>query len=322
MIKLYNDYVIKELPISINAIEESAICKKISGKHINLPTYTITYNNDEKKIKLQYERYIKEFDDFDEDNLVSYTKQLLSVLSYLHSCGILHRDIRNSNIMIDKNNNIKLIDFGLAFSGVSYTHKYKDVVTYMYRPQWLKHVKTYDYKIDVFALGMVLFYYICDVPFPDKSKWKYADPINWVSQRYYKYSRCKNKAMNNWYRALIIYMLSVSPTCNELIRLIDTTMNRFMTTSEQKINSRILNLKHMANQLCDYTPNTKLLYQFYICHYPSEDYITTALLYTTVQYIVFDKLVDTYAVAKLVDIPHDHFIQLLYEFINQFKKIY
>lgn len=41
-------------------------------------------------------------------------KQLLEVLEYLHDEGITHRDIKLENILLDNDNNIKLIDFGFS----------------------------------------------------------------------------------------------------------------------------------------------------------------------------------------------------------------
>lgn len=40
--------------------------------------------------------------------------QLTNVVEYLHRIGIAHRDIKPENILIDKNDDIKLIDFGLS----------------------------------------------------------------------------------------------------------------------------------------------------------------------------------------------------------------
>jgi serine/threonine protein kinase len=48
-------------------------------------------------------------------NLIKfYGKQLLDIFGYLHSNNVVHRDIKPENILIDKNFNIKLADFGFA----------------------------------------------------------------------------------------------------------------------------------------------------------------------------------------------------------------
>ena len=43
-----------------------------------------------------------------------YMRQLIETLVYLRQNKILHRDIKTCNIMLDKNLNLKLGDFGLA----------------------------------------------------------------------------------------------------------------------------------------------------------------------------------------------------------------
>lgn len=43
-----------------------------------------------------------------------YTVQILEGVEYLHECGIIHRDIKGSNIMRDRKKNVKLADFGSA----------------------------------------------------------------------------------------------------------------------------------------------------------------------------------------------------------------
>lgn len=41
-------------------------------------------------------------------------KDIAMVFHYMHSLGIVHRDIKSHNVLIDENNNIKVCDFGLA----------------------------------------------------------------------------------------------------------------------------------------------------------------------------------------------------------------
>ncbi|CAE6453519.1 APG_G0004710.mRNA.1.CDS.1 [Saccharomyces cerevisiae] len=51
----------------------------------------------------------------DSDVAQFYFQQLVSAINYLHvECGVAHRDIKPENILLDKNGNLKLADFGLA----------------------------------------------------------------------------------------------------------------------------------------------------------------------------------------------------------------
>lgn len=47
--------------------------------------------------------------------LKSFMYQILSAVAYCHSHGVIHRDLKTKNLLIDKSNKIiKLADFGLA----------------------------------------------------------------------------------------------------------------------------------------------------------------------------------------------------------------
>ncbi len=54
-------------------------------------------------------------------------RQIVSAVDYCHSMLVIHKDLKLENILIDVNNNIKLIDFGLATTMVrSFPFRYVD----------------------------------------------------------------------------------------------------------------------------------------------------------------------------------------------------
>lgn len=55
---------------------------------------------------------------FDEDTAKYYLAQIVLALEYLHSKGVIHRDLKPDNILIDSEGRIKLTDFGLSEAGI------------------------------------------------------------------------------------------------------------------------------------------------------------------------------------------------------------
>ncbi|KAM0195737.1 related to CDC28 Cyclin-dependent protein kinase [Fusarium torulosum] len=82
---------------------------------------------------------------------------LVQGIKYCHSRRILHRDLKPQNLLIDKDGNLKLADFGLARAfGVplrSYTH---EVVTLWYRaPEVLLGGRQYSTGVDMWSIGTI-----------------------------------------------------------------------------------------------------------------------------------------------------------------------
>eukprot|EP00039_Didymoeca_costata_P027438 m.18391 g.18391 ORF g.18391 m.18391 type:complete len:544 (-) comp6300_c0_seq2:155-1786(-) len=57
---------------------------------------------------------LREYGAFREEVVRKYTRQVLEGIHYLHSHGIIHRDIKGANVLADANGNVKLADFGAS----------------------------------------------------------------------------------------------------------------------------------------------------------------------------------------------------------------
>ncbi|KAE9620642.1 hypothetical protein Lal_00019313 [Lupinus albus] len=96
---------------------------------------------------------------FSEPQLKCYMQQLLSGLDHCHSHGVLHRDIKGSNLLIDNNGVLKIADFGLAshfdpHHSVPLTSR---VVTLWYRPpELLLGANHYGVAVDLWSAGCIL----------------------------------------------------------------------------------------------------------------------------------------------------------------------
>ena len=85
------------------------------------------------------------------------TKQLIHTMAYIHSRGYVHRDLKTQNILLDKNLDMKLCDFGLTkLKSELNSGSGQFAGTPCYMAPELFDRKFYDDKIDVFAFGTVV----------------------------------------------------------------------------------------------------------------------------------------------------------------------
>ena len=100
------------------------------------------------------------------ETLLSYiTKQILDGLLYIHQSKIIHMDIKQQNILIDENFNIKITDFSVSLPYDNYKENDKISLplsgTSLYMSPEVLSKSQIDYedcsKIDMFSLGVVLF---------------------------------------------------------------------------------------------------------------------------------------------------------------------
>ena len=176
-----------------------------------------------------YDDYINRFKDkehflpLDEKLIIKIFKQLLNGVNYLHSKGVIHRDIKTDNILLDEKYNIKISDFGASalYKGnneIEYEYEDKDEDKDKQKkdemlfcgnttigrldslsPEMKKREK-YDYKVDIYNLGLTM---LCIMSYEnprieDKKK----------KNNYYINKNAINESYNTYLKKLVIKMLN------------------------------------------------------------------------------------------------------------------
>ncbi|KZC09817.1 PREDICTED: maternal embryonic leucine zipper kinase-like [Dufourea novaeangliae] len=122
-----------------------------------------------------------------------FFRQIVSAVAYLHNLGYAHRDLKPENVLLDKEENLKLIDFGLCAkpkNGIE-THLQTSCGSPTYAaPELILGKKYLGSEVDIWSMGVLLYALLCGfLPFDDNSieslyrkilSGKYDEP-SWLS---------------------------------------------------------------------------------------------------------------------------------------------
>ena len=133
-------------------------------------------------------------------------KQVLHGIEYCHNKNVTHRDLKLENILLDDNNNVKIIDFGFG-TCFSYDKKVKlfcGTPSYM-APEIVNRVEYSGPPADVWALGVLLFVLLCG-NYPFKAQ---VDKELYKKIQYGQFSVPSNISQGS--RGLITRILRLNP---------------------------------------------------------------------------------------------------------------
>ncbi len=96
-----------------------------------------------------------------QDRAIRIAIEILKALDYIHSNGVVHRDLKPENIMVDENDHIKLIDFGIAGDTASRRLTYANFTSMLGTPNYIAPEqvkgKRGDGRTDLYSMGVILY---------------------------------------------------------------------------------------------------------------------------------------------------------------------
>ncbi|RKY93197.1 MAG: hypothetical protein DRQ01_05325 [Ignavibacteriae bacterium] len=173
-----------------------------------------------------------------EQRAIWILNQLLEAVGFAHKKGIIHRDIKPSNILITNDDNVKILDFGIAKilqdKGLTKTGTKMGTVYYM-SPEQIKAVKDIDHRTDIYSLGITLYEMLSGrVPFNVDTDSDF-EIMNEIVSSELKDPREYYPHISNW--VVSVLFDSVKKDRNKRIQNADEFRNRLLSKEEKTTTS-------------------------------------------------------------------------------------
>jgi eukaryotic-like serine/threonine-protein kinase len=145
---------------------EGAMAKKLDHPNI-IRIHDTVFEEDQAYIVMEHVtgRELSNFCSFDKllplHRVVGIVFKCCLALDYAFKQGVIHRDIKPANILVDDEDNVKIMDFGLALNTAKKSESDSTFIMGVGSPAYMspEQIKGYplDQKTDLYSLGVVLF---------------------------------------------------------------------------------------------------------------------------------------------------------------------
>jgi len=163
-LKLINSKVVSNKKTIDRFQNEIRLARRISHKNI-CRVYHLSEEQGDCYMIMEYvpgrdlKSMIKMTRELSTGTAIRIGKQVCEGLREAHRCGIIHRDLKPSNILIDKEGEVRIMDFGIARSleakGITASGVMIGTPQYM-SPEQVE-AKGIDHRSDIYSLGVILF---------------------------------------------------------------------------------------------------------------------------------------------------------------------
>ncbi len=106
--------------------------------------------------------WLKEKGRFNAPETIAIGSQIINAIRHAHKVGVIHRDIKPNNVLLNEDGTVKVMDFGLAKviqeggTQNTVTHAAAGTLYYM-SPEQVKGLKNVDKRSDIYSIGMTLY---------------------------------------------------------------------------------------------------------------------------------------------------------------------
>ncbi|KAL8837861.1 MAG: hypothetical protein Q9170_002379 [Blastenia crenularia] len=151
--------------------------------------------------------HISNYGQLPEHEAIRIFRQIIAGLSYCHRFNICHRDLKPENILLDRNNNIKIVDFGMAvLQPANRSLKTSCGSPHYAPPEVIRAVGYRGDRADIWSCGVILFAMLAGrLPFDSPGDW--SEVIASVLQGEYEFP----EDMSSYAQDLISRMLQMDP---------------------------------------------------------------------------------------------------------------